>query len=344
MVVLVLTSHGTKLGRKKEMFKITRPETEFQEELFAAETVEEIIMESTGSISTEAIKLASRYAIPILFVYGNEPIACLTPFASHGTVRVRRAQIKAYETKIGVRFCKEIIKTATDNKIKIIKEMVRVRKLDKNVAGNIKNEIRKMEDLKAQLKEIKKEKIDECREEIFTKESEITKTYYSCLQKMLSKEINFNGRTRRPPKDPVNVLLSYGYAVLTAQIYKSVIIAGLEPYAGFLHTDRAGKVSFVLDLIEIFRQPVVDRLVLTLVEKKMIKKEDFEKNEENSGLRMKEKTKKKFLEYLFEKIRTENINYKGKKTSYQRIFVDQARKAGEFFINKVNYEPYSIKK
>ncbi|MHA1204197.1 MAG: CRISPR-associated endonuclease Cas1, partial [Candidatus Heimdallarchaeaceae archaeon] len=182
MVIIVLSSHGTKLGKKKEMFKITRPETEYQEELFAAETIEEIIIESTGSISTEAIKLASRYAIPILFIYGNEPIACLTPFASHGTVKVRREQIKAYETNVGVRFCKEIIKAATDNKIKIIKEMVRVRKLGKNIEETIREEINKMENLKTKVTEIKKEKIDECREEIFTRESEITKIYYSCLQ------------------------------------------------------------------------------------------------------------------------------------------------------------------
>ena len=340
MVVLVLTSHGTKLGRKKEMFKITRPDTEFQEELFAAEIIEEIIIESTGSISTEAIKLASRYAIPVLFIYGNEPLACLSPLVAHGTVQVRREQIKAYETEIGVEFCKEILKTASNNKIKIIKMMLKSRKTIEN-KDLIVNEIEIMEDIKKEI-EVKYKKIDLCREFLFSKEAEITKRYYKSISMLINKKIGFNGRTRRPPKDPVNALLSYGYAILTSQIHKAILIAGLEPFAGFLHTDRAGKISLVYDLIEIFRQPVVDRLVFNMVEKKILKKEDFEVEEKSKGVKIKEQAKKKFLKNLFERMESKNINYFGKKTNYKAIFVDQARKAGQFFVNKVEYKIYKM--
>ena len=339
MVILVISTYGTKIGKTKELFKITRPQNEFQEELFPAEQVEEIVVESTGSISTGAIGLAAKYAIPILFMKGSQPLSCLHPFVVHGTVQVRREQMKAYDDERGIRFVEGILRAATDNKTKIIKEMVRVRKLDILEKLEIDKELEKMGYLKSLLKS-NQEKIDCCRDSFFAREAEITKRYYNCIKLLVKGNMGFNGRTRQPPRDPANALLSYGYAVLTAQIHKAVIIAGLEPYAGFLHTDRSGKVSFVLDIIEIFRQPVVDRLVFTLIERKMVKVEDFEGE---TGVKMKEKTKKQYLEYLFERMRSDHVIYKGKKTSFMKIFVDQVREVGLFFRGlKKNFECYKM--
>ncbi len=327
MVILVISTYGTKIGKTKELFKITRPQNEFQEELFPAEQVEEIIVESTGSISNGAIALASRYAIPILYMKGNQPLACIHPFVAHGTVQVRREQIKAYDDERGIRFVERLLKAATENKMKIIKEMVRVRRLEILEEKEIEKELVRINILKDDLT-ISSKKIDDCRGYFFAREAEITKRYYNCIKLLIKGSMGFKGRTRRPPRDPVNALLSYGYAVLTAQIHKAVIIAGLEPYAGFLHTDRSGKISFVFDIIELFRQPVIDRLVFTLIERKMMKKKDFEGE---NGVKMKENTKKQYLEYLFERMRSDNVKYKGKKTSFMKIFVDQVREVGLFF-------------
>ena len=104
MVILVISTYGTKIGKSKQLFKITRPQNKFQEELFPAEQVEEIIIESTGSISTGAIELAAQYVIPILFLKGNEPISCVLPFVTHGTVQVRREQLKAYDDGLQQQF------------------------------------------------------------------------------------------------------------------------------------------------------------------------------------------------------------------------------------------------
>jgi len=76
------------------------------------------------------------------------------------------------------------------------------------------------------------------------------------------KELGFQGREHRGPADAVNAMLNYGYGILYGHVWGAVMNAGLEPFAGFLHTDRSGKPSLVLDLTEEFRQPVVDRAVL----------------------------------------------------------------------------------
>ncbi|MHA1401897.1 MAG: CRISPR-associated endonuclease Cas1 [Candidatus Heimdallarchaeaceae archaeon] len=327
MVILLLTTHGTRLGKTKEMFKISLPGIERIEEVFPAEKVEEIVVECSASISTSAINLASKYAIPIIFTRENDIVSCLHPLIGHGSVLVRREQIRAYDDYRGVEFIKKLLIIASKNKEDIIKNAIRRQEIEENKAERMRRQLDGMEKLREKL-DITANRITECRQEFFAIEAEITKRYFNCMEEITKGYLGFKGRTRRPAKDPVNALLNYGYAVLTAQIHKSVIIGGMEPYAGFLHTDRSGRASFVLDLIEIFRQPVIDKIVWKLVNKKMIKDKDFE---ENNGIRIKEETKKEYLEEIYEKIRKENVNYEGKKTSMKKIFVDQTRKIGKYF-------------
>ena len=341
MVIIILSTHGSKLGKHKEMFKITLPDPNIAEELIPADQVEEILVEASISLSSSAVQLAAKYSIPILFLSGNQPLAILTSFTAHGTVQLRREQILAYTDPRGVFFVTSILKSASTNKCVILKNLLRSRK-SFIYEDTILQTINTIEELSSRITN-NYDTIDSCRNHFFALEAEITKHYYSSLKLFLDLKDPklFNGRSRRPPKDPVNALLSYGYAVLTAQIHKATIIAGLEPYAGFLHTDRSGKVSFVLDLIEIFRQPVVDRLVLTLFNKDIVKLENFDFNQ--NGVSIKEPTKKLFLEHLFDVLRTENIKYKGTTTSFLKIFVDQARAAGKFFSQNVNFEPYTMR-
>ncbi|MHA1828401.1 MAG: CRISPR-associated endonuclease Cas1 [Candidatus Heimdallarchaeaceae archaeon] len=341
MVIIALTTHGMKLGKHKEMFKITFPNPEKAEELIPAEQVEEILVEASISLSSSAIRLASKYSIPILFLSSYEPLAILSSFTAHGTVQIRREQILAYNDRRGVTFVSAILKSASFNKRYLLQDLLRRRKSfeDKDKVNNIITTIDTL---------IRKfsndfENIDECRNHFFAIEAEITKQYFEGLKIFLDKKDPkiFDGRSRRPPKDPFNALLSYGYAVLTAQIHKATIIAGLEPFAGFLHTDRSGKVSFVLDLIEVFRQPIVDRLALTLFNKNIVKLEDFEYNQ--NGVLIEEHAKKLILDNLFGILRENTVKYKNKTTSFLKIFVDQARSAGKFFVRGDNFTPYRMR-
>lgn len=104
----------------------------------------------------------------------------------------------------------------------------------------------------------------------------------------------FNGRSRRPPLDPVNALLSFAYSLLTHELASALQGIGLDPYVGYLHTDRPGRLSLALDMLEEFRCWWCDRFVLSLINRKQFKRLDF--IEESSGAwRMKDKSRKKFL-------------------------------------------------
>ena len=86
---------------------------------------------------------------------------------------------------------------------------------------------------------------------------------------------SFEGRNRRPPLDRVNAMLSFGYSLLTNECVNGLQSVGLDPYVGFMHQDRPGRKSMSLDLMEELRPVFVDRFIITLINNKQIKKEDF---------------------------------------------------------------------
>ena len=93
---------------------------------------------------------------------------------------------------------------------------------------------------------------------------------------MLKCDFEFHGRNRRPPKDPVNAIISLAYTFLTKEMCSTLDSESFETYLGFLHGIRYGRKSLALDMIEEFRQPVVDRLVIFLFNKRMLGIHDFD--------------------------------------------------------------------
>jgi CRISPR-associated protein Cas1 len=106
--------------------------------------------------------------------------------------------------------------------------------------------------------------------------------YFGVFGQLLKgSDFTFDGRNRRPPRDPVNVLLSLGYTLLENVIQTQINITGLDPYLGCLHSVEYGRASLVLDLMEEFRPVLVDSLVLHVVNKKIIQQRDFYRPEEH---------------------------------------------------------------
>ena len=109
-------------------------------------------------------------------------------------------------------------------------------------------------------------------------EGEAASIYFGVFNELIlqqKKEFNFQGRNKRPPKDNVNAMLSFVYTLLTNQITSALEVVGLDPYVGYLHTDRPGRVSLALDLIEELRSVYADRFVLSLINKKNVNGKNF---------------------------------------------------------------------
>jgi len=114
----------------------------------------------------------------------------------------------------------------------------------------------------------------------------------------------FGGRVRRPPTDPVNALLSFAYTLITHECASALQGVGLDPYVGFLHQDRPGRLSLALDLLEEFRASWADRFVLTLINRQQVKLNDFV-SEASGAVRLTDEARKNLLIAWQERKQTE---------------------------------------
>lgn len=112
--------------------------------------------------------------------------------------------------------------------------------------------------------------------EIMGMEGDAANTYFGVFNELLrGSGFAFSGRVRRPPTDPVNALLSFAYTLITHECASALQGVGLDPYVGYLHQDRPGRLSLALDLLEEFRASWADRFVLTLINRQQVKMNDF---------------------------------------------------------------------
>lgn len=128
-------------------------------------------------------------------------------------------------------------------------------------------------------------------------EGEVSRAYFQGINELIlhqKKAFFFKEISRRPPLDNLNALLSYAYTLITYEMSSALETVGLDPYVGFFHTDRPGRVSLALDMIEELRSYMADRFVLSLINRRQINEDGFVPKE-NGGILMKDETKKAFL-------------------------------------------------
>lgn len=128
-------------------------------------------------------------------------------------------------------------------------------------------------------------------------EGEAAQAYFGCFDRMLrtgDPAFTFGGRSRRPPLDRINALLSFLYAMLGHDCRSALEAHGLDPQVGFLHADRPGRASLALDLMEELRPVLADRLVLTLVNRRQLAADDFVV-EDAGGVRLTDDARKRVL-------------------------------------------------
>ena len=160
---------------------------------------------------------------------------------------------------------------------------------------------------------------------------------------MLKHDLGFNGRKRRPPTDPVNALLSFGYTLLMNHVLSAVQIVGFDPYIGYLHSKGYGKPSLALDLMEEMRTPVVDSVVLTVINKQIIGLHHFD--EQFGVYKLTTSGRKRFLQQFEQRLNTE-IQHPvfGYKATYRRSLELQARLLGKYLTEEIpTYRPFQIR-
>jgi CRISPR-associated protein Cas1 len=159
-------------------------------------------------------------------------------------------------------------------------------------------------------------------------EGEAASVYFGVFDDMILQQKEyfiFSGRTKRPPLDAVNAMLSYTYTLLAHEAAWALSAVGLDPYVGFLHRDRPGRISLALDLMEEFRSVLADRFVLSLINKKQVKPDDFSVRE-NGAVTMKDDAKKLLMsQWQARKKETMTHPFTGEKLQWGMALLVQAQ-------------------
>lgn len=168
--------------------------------------------------------------------------------------------------------------------------------------------------------------------------------YFRAFSGMLNPEVNsdiaydFTTRNRRPPKDPVNALLGFAYALLTREWTTTLTVVGFDPYRGFYHQPRFGRPALALDMMEPFRPLVSDSIVITAVNNGEISRKDFSVTK--FGCSLSKEGRKRFIE-IYERRMAQEITHPifGYRISYRRLFEVQARLLGRFLFEEIPEYP-----
>ncbi|MDK2821813.1 MAG: CRISP-associated protein Cas1 [Clostridia bacterium] len=185
-------------------------------------------------------------------------------------------------------------------------------------------------------------KVNDCCElsELMGIEGNIRDYYYKGFDKIIENEdFVFDTRSRQPPKNELNALISFGNSLLYVLVLSEIYKTHLDPRIGYLHATNFRRFTLNLDIAEIFKPIIIDRLIFTLIGKNMITKNDFEKD--LGGILLKEKGRKTFVQEFDNRLKATIKHRKlGRNVSYRRLIRMELYKLEKHIMGEKEYEPY----
>ncbi len=313
---LYLLEHGCVLSREGERLIVSKEHEALQE--VHAHSLDLVMVFGTSLLTVPAMRLCLAEQIPVvLLTESGRFLGCIDCFDTDA-VELHRAQ---FERAADPAFCLRLAKAFVGGKID--NSRLVLRRYARNRPSSELNEIEiAIRDLARQAQAAKT--LDQLR----GYEGASAKRYFDALARLLPPEWKFHGRTRQPPTDPVNALLSYGYALLYHNVHALLRARGLNPHVGFLHPPRTGHPALVSDLIEEFRAIAVDALVLNLISRRRVTPADFEAGSaDEPGCRIGEDARKLFI-HAFEALMRETIAHPAsvQPLDYRRCIDAQVRR------------------
>jgi len=298
--------------------------------------VDSVLITTAAYISTDAIKFAVDNNIDIVFLdsYGD-PYGRVWHPKLGSTTLIRRRQLELYDKEEGLKLAKKWGIQKFDNQIELLKRLKKTRAEKKD---ELERSIDEIGQSKERMKGLKGT-IEERRQTMLGIEGMASRTYFEALSLTMPEKFKFKGRSRNPATDEFNAMLNYGYGVLYSMVEKACIIAGLDPYIGFLHTDNYNKKSLVFDIIEMFRT-FVDETVVHLFSKRKVKEEYFDKtnflkkfDQKSFGLSLNKEGKAVLIEALNETFE-KTIKYRGRNIKTKNVIQFECHRIANGLIKK----------
>jgi len=176
--------------------------------------------------------------------------------------------------------------------------------------------------------------------ELMALEGNAREIYYGAFDRILNNpDFTFEKRSRRPPKNNLNTLISFGNSILYTVVLSEIYKTHLDPRIGYLHATNFRRFTLNLDVAEIFKPIIIDRLIFTVIGTGMLSGKDFEK--ESGGIVLKDKARKRFVDELDKRLRT-TIKHRsvGREVSYRRLIRMELYKIEKHIMGEKEYKPF----
>jgi len=280
---LYVTEQGSKIRKSGGLVCVYKEDEEI--ERIQANKLDQIVVFGNISLTTPIMIYCLKNGIDVLFLSNNGSYCGRLQGPESGNPVLRHDQLHATDNES---FRLGMAKSFISGKISNMHVVLLRHAMGDNV-------IRESADL---LEGFKKKVLSaENVSKIRGFEGSASRCYFGVLGRLLkdnSDAFRITGRHRRPPTDPVNCLLSFSYTLLYYELLSSVYVSGLDPYLGFLHEKKYGRPSLALDLMEEYRPLLIDSLVISCINKKVMKESDFHK-EKNNAILLTDEGRRKFL-------------------------------------------------
>lgn len=334
---LIVDEYGSFVSKHQGRLRVTvKGERQAEAPLMHLQRV--LISGQGVSLSSNVIAACCREGIPIHFLDSRgQPYAGLYSSGLTGTVLSRREQMAAYLDHRGVLVGRNLALAKITNQSAFLRYMAKYRKdAAPEQYSLLREKAERVLGHREELTRLEAPCIDEVRELILSAEGRAARHYWQALREIVPKSYGWPGRRGRGAKDAINAGLNYGYGILYSQIERAIILAGLDPYAGYVHADRPGKPSLVYDLIEPYRVPAVDRVIIGLANKHVTL------NLDGRGL-LDQKSRRMLAERVLDRLEKPE-RYLGKRVPLRVIIQNQARHLTTFLRGERSaYEPFLAK-
>ena len=297
---IYVTEAGAQLGLRGGRYVISR-ENEVVAEV-PQQLVEGVTVIDAVQVSSHAIVDLLKREIPVTWLSSEGKFfGRLESTASQDMSRVKEQFIRQEDEA----FCLELSRLTVFRKVYNQRAVIRSynRRVDSAIASGIYGRIRILADKLHGAKTV---------DEVMGYEGSVARLYFQAISEFLPEDFRFEKRTRSPPTDPFNSMLSFGYTLLMYDFYTAITRTKLSPYIGFLHALKAGHPALASDLMEPWRAAVVDAFCLALVTHHEIDASCFIKNEENGGVYLTRVGRRIFIQAYERKMRSVNSYFNGK--------------------------------
>lgn len=303
---------------------------------FLPKDLKQIIILGKGAITFDAIALLADAKVDLIAIDWKGNIKYRLASKEHNNVQIRKQQYFSLNDNRSGYLAKKFIESKIRNQKSTLATLSRTR-------GNIEFlEIQKdkLGNLVKALKNVNDRPSEKIRSEIFGIEGLASQEYWQGFRYVINEDLNFFNRSGKGAQDIINAMLNYSYAILASEVLKSLHMSGLDPYAGFLHADLYGRTSLVFDVMEEFRQQIVDKSVLKLINLGQIEKDDFEIK--NDFVYINEDCRKLLVKSVLNKLNSE-ITFNGIKKSYSDFIEVESRNIVNFLMYNKQYPTFYIR-